>query len=110
MTNEQTHKPSDAHEMGGSGQLDIKSFSREAVIPSSPQTSGVRESRVRGGAATRPSLAAVAVCGGLQKRNLATRAGRDARGLSGLTCHGHGPERPRKKEIRYKSYRTLRQR
>ena len=67
----------------------------------------MRESRVRGGAATWPSLAAVAVCGGMQKRNdLAARAwavggelerstsgravGCEASvvcGLGGLTCH-----------------------
>ena len=48
-------------------------------------------SRVHGGAATWPSLAAVAVCGGVQKRNIATRVGCEAcralGALGGLTCH-----------------------
>ena len=39
------------------------------------QRSGVRESRVRDGAAPWPSLAAVAVCGGLQECNLTARVG-----------------------------------
>ena len=38
----------------------------------------MRESRVRGGAASWPSLAAVAVCGGLQECNLAARVGWEA--------------------------------
>ena len=65
--------------------MDIKSSSREALLALSPQTSGVRESRVRGGVSghvaklsLRRSLAAVAVCGGVQKRNLAARAGCEA--------------------------------
>ena len=43
------------------------------------------KSRVRGGATTWPNLAAVAVCGGMQKRNLTTRAGVQLQGPGGLT-------------------------
>ena len=43
------------------------------------QRSGVRESRMRGGAASWPSLAAVAVCGGVQECNLAARVGSGVR-------------------------------
>ena len=39
---------------------------------------GVRESRARGGAASWAGLAAVAVCGGVQKLNLASRVGCEA--------------------------------
>ena len=58
------------------------------------QRSGVRESRVRGGAASWPSLAAVAVCGGVQECNLAARVGCEAWADSPAI----GQTGPRKKE------------
>ena len=58
--------------------LDIKSSSRGALLGRLHQTSGVRESRVRGGAAIWPSLAAVAACGGVRECNFAARLEREA--------------------------------
>ena len=71
--------------------LNIKSSSREALLGRLHQTSGVRETRVRGGAAIWPSLAAMARCGGgVRECNLAARVGRLralSRGVGGRTCH-----------------------
>ena len=93
---------------GGSGHQIILERGSHTFVSIRHRACGIRESRVRGGAATRPSLAAVAVCGGVQKRNLATRAGREAwadkLGLTVLshTCrslhlaiciYDHGPEK-----------------
>ena len=51
------------------------------------QRSGVRELRVRGDAASWASLAAVAVCGGVQECNLAARVGCEAWTDSHLLAH-----------------------
>ena len=58
------------------------------------QTSRLRESRVRGGAASWASLAAVAVCGGAQGCNSAERAGCEAWADSPAIATG-----PEKKEF-----------
>ena len=56
----------------------------------------MRESRVRGGAASWPSLAAVAVCGGLQECNLNLAARVRVRGVwADSPAIGHGPEETR---------------
>ena len=63
------------------------------------QRSGVQESRVRGGAASWPSLAAVVVCGGVQsRRGMQSRGARTCRvrGVGGLTCHCALATSPRK--------------
>ena len=60
------------------------------VVSITHQRSGMRESRVRGGAASWPSLAAVAVCGGVQEYNLTARVVCEA--WAGSPAIGHGPE------------------
>ena len=66
---------------------------------------GVRESRVRGGAASWPNLAAVAVCGGVQECNLVARVGTGvgvvgAWADTGLICQiAHWPRARGRKEF-----------
>ena len=69
--------------------VDKVSPSRAAFLSHFQQTSRVRESRVRGGAAIWPSSGAAAVSGGVRGRNL-SRVARGVGGVGDDPAHDHG--------------------